>query len=169
VAFWEPTIQLGDEIEFQVFMRIPQTFADCQPVITQISLKFTSIPVLTIVHQPSQSQRPVQTLDVGLLSDESSSQALDLHVAEKSYWLITGRLKPSELNKIILEQVAFRFDNILNGRRFDFSITPDTPGDQALDPSLWIEHFDDTSHEPIFLHTESFKSACKCVHNVLYP
>ncbi|KAA1114414.1 hypothetical protein PGT21_007995 [Puccinia graminis f. sp. tritici] len=164
VAFWEPTIQLGDEVEFQVFMRIPQTFADCQPTMAQISLKFTSIPVLTIVHQPSQSKRPSQNLDVGLLSDESSSQTLDLHVTEKSYWLITGRLKPSEVNKITLEQVVFRFDNILNSGRFDFSITPDTPGDQTSDPSLWIEHFDDASYEPIFLHTESFESACKVQH-----
>lgn len=162
VAFWEPTIQVGEEVEFQVLLRIPQAFADCQPTIAQISLKFTSIPVLTIFHQPSEPKIPTQALEVGILQEESSTQKLDLQVTERSHWLITGRLKPSRVNKIALEQVVFRFDNILKHRHLDFVLTP---VDQALHTSLWIQEFDDTSHEPIFLHTGRFESVCKVQHN----
>lgn len=161
VAFWEPSIHVGEEVEFQVLLRIPKAFADCQPTIAQISLKFTSIPVLTIVHQPSQPKLPTQALEVGILQEESSTQKLDLQVTEKSHWLITGRLKPSGVNTIALEQVVFRFDNILKHRHLDFVLTP---VDQALHPSLWVQEFDDTSHEPIFLPTERFESVCKVQH-----
>ncbi|PLW51825.1 hypothetical protein PCANC_01925 [Puccinia coronata f. sp. avenae] len=161
VAFWEPSIQLGEEVEFQVLLRIPKTFADCQPTIAQLGLKFTSLPVLTIIHEASQSRLPAQTLDVGILSDESSSHQLNLQVTDKSHWLITGRIKPSAINQITLEQVFFRFDRIFDRHHFEFVLTP---ANQALNRPLWIERFEDTSNEPVFLHTESFESMCKVQH-----
>jgi hypothetical protein len=164
VAFWEPSIQLGEEVEFQVLLRIPKTFADCQPTIAQLGLKFTSLPVLTIIHEASQSRLPAQTLDVGILSDESSSHQLNLQVTDKSHWLITGRIKPSAINQITLEQVFFRFDRIFDHHHFEFVLTP---ANQALNRPLWIERFDDTSNEPVFLHTESFESMCKYVQSTL--
>ncbi|KAH9473102.1 hypothetical protein Pst134EA_000182 [Puccinia striiformis f. sp. tritici] len=164
VAFWEPSIQLGKEVEFQVTFKIPRTFANCQPTIGQISLQFTSAPLLAIVHEPFEAKLPTQTLDVGTISEESLTHRLDLQVTGKSCWLITGRLKLSEINNITLERIAFRFNNIVDGRHFDFVITPDAQSDHSLDPALWIERFDDASNEPVFLHTESFESICKVQH-----
>ncbi|WAQ81565.1 hypothetical protein PtA15_1A907 [Puccinia triticina] len=169
VKFWEPSIALGETVEFQVLVNIPQGFADSRPTMARLSLKFTAMPVLTINHHAGQAgpNQGSQTLDIGTLSgddDEAlSSQTLDLHVADKSYWLITGRLRPTVVAKIALEQLVFRFDNILNGRRFDLVVAPDPAADLAH-PARWIERIDSASQQPVFLNTESFESMCKVQH-----
>lgn len=174
IAFWENSILLGDEMDFQILLTIPQGFADCHPIISSIDLKLTSMPVLTIRHRSTSSPEASQpcnhqTLDLGVVSSDDDPQGtvdrtfpLDLRAIGKSFWLITGRLRPSVIDKVILEKIIFHFDHIINGISVEFMLSPGhSPNDPTLNPLRWITGFEPDRHETIFLPTEDLQSSCQ--------
>ncbi|MBW0497135.1 hypothetical protein O181_036850 [Austropuccinia psidii MF-1] len=161
LAFWSSWIEFGEEVEFQLLMKIPELLADCQMSFSSIELQFSLFPPIKIVHQDDEVPSVARTIDLGVLSEQPITYSSNLQImGQKSLWVLTGRLKPPRIGKIYLEEIQFRSNITLGGTFVALLIKPDSAEDRSDNRLQWIQGFDHIQHQPIFVGTEDLQSVC---------